>query len=42
MLIWWRVDRGAARINRTPEPELLGTEVSHGCVRVLNAAALTL
>jgi hypothetical protein len=33
---------GIIGIHGTPQPELLGTEVSHGCVRVSNAAALTL
>jgi lipoprotein-anchoring transpeptidase ErfK/SrfK len=33
---------GIIGIHGTPQPELLGTEVSHGCVRVSNAAALIL
>jgi lipoprotein-anchoring transpeptidase ErfK/SrfK len=33
---------GIIGIHGTPHPELLGMEVSHGCVRVSNAAALTL
>jgi hypothetical protein len=33
---------GIIGIHGTPQPELLGTAVSHGCVRVSNAAALTL
>jgi lipoprotein-anchoring transpeptidase ErfK/SrfK len=33
---------GIIGIHGTPQPELLGRAVSHGCVRVSNAAALTL
>jgi lipoprotein-anchoring transpeptidase ErfK/SrfK len=33
---------GIIGIHGTPQPELLGTAASHGCVRVSNAAALTL
>lgn len=33
---------GIIGIHGTPQPELLGKAVSHGCVRVSNAAALTL
>jgi lipoprotein-anchoring transpeptidase ErfK/SrfK len=33
---------GVIGIHGTPQPQLLGKAVSHGCVRVSNAAALTL
>jgi lipoprotein-anchoring transpeptidase ErfK/SrfK len=33
---------GIVGIHGTPQPQLLGTAASHGCVRVSNAAALTL
>jgi lipoprotein-anchoring transpeptidase ErfK/SrfK len=33
---------GIIGIHGTPQPQLLGSAVSHGCIRVSNAAALTL
>jgi lipoprotein-anchoring transpeptidase ErfK/SrfK len=33
---------GVVGIHGTPQPQLLGKAVSHGCIRISNAAALTL